>query len=107
MNVHVSALSECLSEGWVEVGRKTHTYNGESFVRVDLAHPSRTCLKPLRDGPCLMDLDHRGRCSTVVFYCDGCGNTRRGQPDGKLVDDNGDTLVVLCWVCNNIRNAGS
>lgn len=38
-----------------------------------------TCDRPMRDGPCQMPVNHRGRHSTVVFYCDLCGKTRRGR----------------------------
>jgi hypothetical protein len=64
-----------------------------------------TCDKPMRDGPCVMDLDHRGRHTTVGFYCDCCGKTRRGTPESQLRDINGTVDVVACWFCVNVTFA--
>ncbi len=59
------------------------------------------CGKAMRDGYCVMDPDHRGRHTTVGFYCDACGKVRRGQPVGQAVDTDGVVDVVFCWFCVN------
>lgn len=51
------------------------------------------CGHPMRDGPCKMDEGHRGRHTTVAFYCDGCGKMRRGQPVAADAD------VAICFFC--------
>jgi hypothetical protein len=60
------------------------------------------CGSQMRDGPCLLDSDHRGRHTTVGFYCDSCGKMRRGQPAGQQTDTDGVVDVVFCWFCLNV-----
>jgi hypothetical protein len=64
---------------------------------------SRYCGKPMRDGACVLDLDHRGRHTTVGFYCDNCGKMRRGQPAGSARDIDGEPLADFCWFCMNVE----
>ena len=61
-----------------------------------------SCGKKLQTGFCGMDEGHRGRHSTVVFYCDSCGKMRRGHPEGRALDSNGDVDVEFCWFCINV-----
>ena len=99
---------------YVEVGRHHYTEHlprgTEPFDRIDFADPDDTCLRPMRKwtapfahgtveqhGYCLMDKGHRGRCSTVVFYCDSCGKARRGNPSYS------DESVSLCWMCHGLQ----
>jgi hypothetical protein len=96
LGVHPSRTGEMLADGYVQVGEDEHGW-------VWFGHPDRMCLKPLRTGLCRMDLNHRGRCSTVVFWCDSCDQSRRGEPDQKPRDVNGDVLVVFCFFCTNIE----
>ena len=53
------------------------------------------CGKPMRYGPCEMKQGHRGRHTTVAFYCDGCGKTRRGQPHREYREEG----VAFCFMC--------
>jgi len=57
------------------------------------------CRKPMRDGSCVLDYEHRGRHSTVGFYCDACGKMRRGTPEGFAYDTDGVLDVTFCWFC--------
>lgn len=60
----------------------------------------RHCGEVLRTGACLMDMGHRGRHSTVVFWCDGCSKTRRGHAVGQ--DRNvwdGEVEAEFCFMC--------
>lgn len=58
------------------------------------------CNRPLRTGSCQMDAGHRGRCSTVTFFCDGCGQTRRGYPySAERNPHDGEVEVVFCFMC--------
>lgn len=63
----------------------------------------RRCGKMLRDGRCMMDPDHRGRCSSAVHWCDSCGKARRGAhafahgPDGG--DDETGQGLGFCFFC--------
>lgn len=66
---------------------------------------STKCDTLLRDGQCVMDEGHRGRHTTVGFYCDVCGKTRRGTPAGYAYDTNGDLDIVACWFCMNVEDA--
>jgi len=94
VNVHRSRLRQHVEQGDVWV-RDTH--NGE---RCDLADPKTTCLKPLeRCHPCMMDLGHSGRCSSVTFYCDSCGLRRRGQPYRTAYDPDGVPDAHFCFMC--------
>ena len=61
------------------------------------------CTEMLRDGGCQLDPDHRGRHTTVAFYCDACGHMRRGStPTAVAYDVNGVVDVVACWFCVNV-----
>lgn len=72
--MHVNRVEEYEERGYVIV-------DTIDYERVVMAHPNLTCLKELRTGEkCLMDDDHPGRCSHVVYTCDVCGHTRRGWP---------------------------
>lgn len=51
------------------------------------------CETVLRTGRCTMHEGHRGRHTTVAFFCDACGNMRRGQPKAQNED------VAICWFC--------
>lgn len=86
--VHPLVEEEWTQKGYVRV----ETWRNTS-PRILMADPERTCLRKLRDGHCTMDKDHRGRCSTVTFVCDGCGKTRRGTPDVQ------DEDIALCFMC--------
>jgi hypothetical protein len=50
-----------------------------------------------------MEADHRGRHSTVVFYCESCGKTRRGRPHAvsvvRLSDGSIDDEFGFCFMC--------
>jgi hypothetical protein len=97
MWVHHSRLAEYVQEKgyvWIET-----MPNGAEH----LEHPDRTCLMEMaRGGVCLLDKDHNGQHSQVVFGCDGCDKTRRGSPDQVDVDCNGDVLVQFCWFCVHV-----
>lgn len=86
---------ERLNNGWVEVSRP---YPDNQSI-IELAHPDSTCLKLLKGGVCVMDKGHRGRCTTVAYCCDACGQMRRGQPHRVVNDSNGDPDVALCFMC--------
>jgi hypothetical protein len=99
---------------------KTLTGVGKTeFDRFDLADPATTCLRPMRGwnsthqvhdhydrnvgtrehvhhGFCLLDKDHKGRHSTVVFYCDGCERTLRGEAHASHRDEG----VAFCYLCS-------
>ncbi len=61
------------------------------------------CGELLRDGYCVLDPEHRGRHTTVGFYCDLCGKMRRGStPAAQLRDANGEVDVEACWFCVNV-----
>ena len=68
---------------------------------------SKTCARPLRDGPCKMEAGHRGRCSTAVFDCDACGKTRRGSPASHqhivLGDGTVDDTFQFCFMCSVVE----
>lgn len=100
-------VTEYVEKGYLVVETTTGAYLGEKYERVWLAHPDRTCLHPMRGwnadhrkqmGFCTMDAGHRGRHSTVTFFCDGCGLTRRGQP---YRTDN-EAGVQFCWMCTGM-----
>jgi hypothetical protein len=98
INIHESHLQSKLDKGYriVEQFR-----NG----RVEVAHPDDTCLREMRGNTfCLMDKDHRGRCSSVVFYCEACNKTRRGRYYQAAFDGNGEVDVVFCWFCVHVVN---
>lgn len=62
--------------------------------------------RPLRNGGyCLLDEDHRGRCSSVTFYCDGCGKYRRSQPVAQVRNEHdGVVEAQLCFMCEHVRD---
>jgi hypothetical protein len=66
------------------------------------------CQKEMRDGKCVLDLNHRGRCTTVGFYCDGCGRMRRGQPYGVyqplMADGYREHVADFCFLCIEVRS---
>ena len=66
----------------------------------------RDCGEEMRDGECTMRVHHRGRHSTVSFYCDGCGEVRRGSPSGFARDINGDVDAAFCFLCMREANGG-
>lgn len=92
MNVHREVLATYLKDGWVEVGEK--------WGLVEIEHPEDTCIRKMRDGYCRLDKGHRGRCTTVAFYCDSCGRMRRGSPVAHIYDDNGDPSTDHCFMCS-------
>ena len=61
-----------------------------------------TCGHPMRDGACQMIEGHRGRHTTVVFYCDVCGNYRRGRgiPIRQRISyDETEHVADMCFMC--------
>ncbi len=64
----------------------------------------RYCEREMLTGECELDLGHRGRCSTVVFYCDSCGKMRRGYPHQAITQlmSDGDREHVgdICFMCS-------
>lgn len=50
-------------------------------------------------GECQLDAGHRGYHSTVVFGCDGCGKTRRGQPHRWSRDGEYERGLGFCFLC--------
>lgn len=82
-----------LDKGYVET--KKDKFIDSDGYRVWLADPETTCLEKMRDGLCLLDKGHRGRHSTVVFYCDGCSKARRSYPASQ---DN-VSGVAFCFLC--------
>lgn len=57
----------------------------------------------MRTGTCVLDTDHRGRHTTVAFYCESCGKTRRGKPHSmsvvRLGDGSIDDQFAFCFLC--------
>lgn len=96
MNVHESRLDGYLARGMVVV-------RPGGTERVWVADPARTCLHRLRGGLCEGDLGHRGRHSTVWYWCDACGRSRRGQPYRVQVDANGEPDVEFCFMCCEVN----
>lgn len=106
INVHETQVPAWLARGYVTVAHHTYEACGDKpeFRRVWLADPKVTCLHQMRPwtvgsdhhhGLCTLDYGHRGRHTTVSFYCDGCHKTRRGQPAQRHED------AVFCWMCVN------
>lgn len=70
---------------------------------------TQLCERKMRDDKfmqgetCKMEKDHRGRCSCVTFYCEGCGKIRRGRPAGQSVvrlgDGSIDDSFDFCFLC--------
>jgi len=115
MNVHEQHATEYLADPrWTLVGRWEYAktaQHGPEFTRLDFVSTENTCLHEMRGwtarpsmqdipvmhkqfGFCLLDKGHRGKHSTVVFYCDVCGRTYRGQP--TYSDEN----VSVCYPCS-------
>lgn len=107
INVHETTVPEYLAKGYVAVSDRTYqAADRPEFRRVWLANPATTCLHQMREwtngpehhhGLCTLDVGHRGRHSTVSFYCDGCHKTRRGEP---TIEDR-DQGIAFCWMCVN------
>lgn len=60
------------------------------------------CHRQLRNGPCTMRRNHRGRCSTVTFYCDVCGKIRRGTGIAirqRISYDETEHVADMCFLC--------
>lgn len=57
------------------------------------------CNREMRDGECALLADHRGRCTTVAFYCDSCGMMRRSRPVAQAKDPYGDPVADFCFMC--------
>ena len=59
------------------------------------------CERPMRRyGSCQLDAGHRGRCSTVAHYCDGCGKRRRSAPESVARNQwDGEVEAQFCWFC--------
>jgi hypothetical protein len=91
IGVHISRVPEHEAKGYVIMEQN------ECFAW--MVNTADTCMRQMRTGNCMMDKDHRGRCSTVVFYCDACGKRRRGQPDQILRDSDGVPDGQFCWFC--------
>lgn len=65
-----------------------------------LMHGRPQCAEELRDGRCVMDAGHRGRHTTVGFYCDACGNVRRGHPVAFAYNQfDGGIEAEFCFMC--------
>jgi hypothetical protein len=105
------SLSKYLEDGYIEVQRDSYfsEKDQKKFHRLWLANPEDTCLRKMRGwkagnevqhGFCTMDKGHRGKCSTVTFYCDGCGKTRRGRPH-RVYDEE---EVQFCFMCMEVDN---
>lgn len=61
------------------------------------------CPHPIRNTTCQLDEGHRGRHSTVTFYCDSCGQRRRGQPEASAYNPwDGLPEADFCWLCVNV-----
>ena len=67
------------------------------------------CGQPVRGGgECSLDSGHRGHHSTVVFVCEGCGKTRRGQPHATeliIVFGEIDDRFEFCFLCSGQTDA--
>jgi hypothetical protein len=61
------------------------------------------CSREMRDGHCVLDPGHRGRHTTVGFFCDQCGLMRRGQPHTIVTQLMGDgyrePMAEVCFMC--------
>lgn len=69
----------------------------------EVATPEDTCGRPMRDGPCALDRNHRGRCTTIAFDCDGCGVRRRSQPTSVARNPwDGEVEAQFCFMCTKV-----
>lgn len=63
----------------------------------------RRCSEQMRNGTCQLNPGHRGKHTTQVFYCEGCGKYRRGTPAAVsrvvLGDGSIDDEFVFCFLC--------
>lgn len=92
--VHESRRAELETKGYALVEQRDNGWIG--FVKTE-----DTCLRPMRTGVCLMSKGHRGRCSTVVFYCDACGKTRRGHAHIEVYNAYDECVEVeICFMCD-------
>lgn len=98
--VHEDRKDEFLAKGYTQIGRPLPLRDGRPSSWVAFVQTDKTCLREMRTGLCLMDKGHRGRCSTVVFWCDGCGKSRRGMPHAEVRNNfDGTVEVELCFMC--------
>lgn len=127
INVHADHDHYADRDDLICVGRTEYPaqHGKEAFARLEYASRERTCLHKMRgwkttslrrdertgrvyeqtethDGFCLLDKGHKGRHSTVVFYCDGCGKARRGAPTQYGYDGNGEIDVSFCFMCTHV-----
>ena len=99
----VDRVVECVNHMEVKMVDGNVLYPS-SNLNVKVHDPERTHLRPMRGGGyCTMDKDHKGRCSSVTFQCEGCGKTRRGRPEAthqvKLGDGTVDDSFDFCFMC--------
>lgn len=87
IGIHESMIGEYVAKGYRVVSHDP--------PRAWVAHPKDTCLHKLTTGLCQMDAGHRGRHATKVFWCDGCGHSRRGSPISYRDPD-----VDICFMCS-------
>ena len=99
---HPETRDAWISKGYVIVQENTLDHKGVTYTHWELMHPDHNCLKQMRTGLCQLDRGHRGRHTTVAFYCDMCGKYRKGEPYRKYYDINGDLDVVGCFMCQEV-----
>lgn len=60
--------------------------------------------RPMLGGTfCMLDDGHKGRCSSVAFYCDGCGKRRRSRPASTMVNPaDGVVEGEFCFMCVSV-----
>ena len=63
----------------------------------------RSCNVALRTGSCALDPEHRGRHTTVVFYCDVCSTPRRGSTPHVVVGVPYDEDFAVCFMCAVVK----
>jgi hypothetical protein len=121
INVHQDHDRYVERDDHVEVARVHYPaqHGNDAFDRIEYASTERQCLHKMRGwtehrkdrdertgrvyestveahGFCLLDAGHKGRHSTVVFGCDGCGRTLRGRAHRTHVDEG----VSFCFLCS-------
>jgi len=74
--------------------------DGHAPVVVEAPVPG-VCNRAMRDGCCNMDAGHRGRCTTVAWTCDGCGQTRRSAVAAWARDGEYERGLGYCFMCAN------
>ena len=62
------------------------------------------CGEEMRTGTCTLDPDHRGRHTTMSFYCDICGKQRRGSAPHAVIkelmgDGYWEDMAQVCFMC--------